>query len=455
MNPSIQRDFVGSTVINSLFGVITTATLINFSKYSQKFFSKGKLGVLLGIGVTLALLIAMFGKYIYNSVNEFIRSDIVQEGLTSLRTGYEYLSRGIGSGIVGISSFIENITFGLISEEAAISTIGFGTSAFALVVGLGGSIQTAGSLSLKVMGISGIINSIPFIGNYFRQGTSAALSSVTIPMGKHPVGTWFMSDVTDVPYWTINTFVDANGSPIQTGNASDIMRRQFEASFEASKDWTGSQTKSLFINPTMYSSRYYPESPHRIMGSRPSPVMDPFVDRELSIRAQYYNKFVVGNYIWNEAIRDGANSRRLRRYNKSKLETTPAESIETSLVEGSIEKDIKAIKDNIAKALANETMVTLSAPITQYFVNLKTNTLEKLNGTLVVLKEKVSSPLVETYQNIAYNRYKKTPVVHTEVLALKEDDQIEIVKGPSSANDVSVYSMPTFNVTPHAINFTI
>lgn len=455
MNPNIQRDFVGSTVINSLFGVATTATIMKVAKLSGTFFSTGKVGVAVWAAIILTLTAVMFGKYIYNSVNDFFRSDIVQEGLTSLRTGYEYLSRGIGSGIISTASFIEDVTFGLVSEEAAISAIGFGASAFALVVGLGGSIRTAGSLSLKAMGISGIINSIPFIGKYFRQGTSAALSSVTIPIGSHPVGMWFMSDVTSVPYWTINSFVDPNGSPIQTGNASDIMRMQFQASFEASKDWTGSQTKSLFINPTMYSSRYYPESPHRIMGSRPSPVMDPFVDRELSIRAQYYNKFVVGNYIWNEAIRDGANSRRLRRYNKSKLETTPAESIETSLVEGSIEKDIKAIKDNIAKALASETMVTLSAPITQYFVNLKTNTLEKLNGTLVVLKEKVSSPLVETYQNIAYNRYKKTPVVHTEVLALKEDDQIEIVKGPSSANDVSVYSMPTFNVTPHAINFTI
>jgi len=342
-----------------------------------------------------------------------------------------------------------------VPEEAVISTIGFGASAFALVAGFGGKIQTAASVAAKAMGISGLINSIPFIGNYFRQGTSAALSSVTIPIGSHPVGMWFMSDVTSVPYWTINSFVDPNGSPIQTGNASDIMRMQFQASFEASKDWTGSQTKSMFINPTMYSSRYYPESPDRIIGSRPSPVMDPFIDRELSIRAQYYNKFVVGNYIWNEAIRDGANSRKLRRYNKSKLETTPDESMQSSLVEGSIEKDIKAIKDNIARALANETMVTLSAHITQHFVNLKTNTLEKLDGTVVVLKEKVGSPLIETYQNIAYNRYKKTPVVHTEVLALKEDDQIEIIKGPSSANEISLYSMSTFNVVPHAISFTI
>lgn len=455
MNLGVQRDFVGSTVINSLFGAAATATIINVGKSADKFFSKGKVGVAIWVGLILALSAAMFGKYIYNSANEFIRSDIVQEGFRGLRTGYENLSRAIGSGIIGASSFIEDVTLGLIPEEAVISSIGFGASAFALVAGMGGKIRTAASISAKAMGISGLINSIPFVGEYFRKGTSAALSSITIPIGSHPVGMWFMGDVTSVPYWTINSFVDPNGSPIQTGTAPDIMRMQFQASFEASKDWTGSQTKSLFINPTMYGSRYYPESSDRIIGSRPAPVMDPFIDRELSIRAQYYNKFVVGNYIWNEAIRDGSNSRKLRRYNKSKLETTPAQSMEESSVEGAIEKDIKAIKDNIAKALANETMATLSAPIIQHFVNLKTNTLEKLNGTVVVLKEKVGSPLIETFQNIAYHRYRKTPVVHTEVLALKEDDQIEIVKGPSSANDISAYSMSTFNITPHSISFTI
>lgn len=448
MDTRIQSDFAGSTVINTTFGVALSSAIIAVSKQAPKLITKGKAGMIAGGLAILALVGLAASKSIYNGITGIINSDAAQSFFSSVGQGYELASRAIGNVIMDTSAFVETVTFGIVPQEAVIQGLGFGLFVLSLVAGLGGKIKTALVAGAKTLGLTTALSSIPFLGEGLIQGTSTVTSSITIPLSRNPIGMWFVSSIDSVSYWNINTYVDPNGSPFVVGTAADEMRSQFQQSYQSSRDWTGARTKSQFVNPLMYSSRYYADPYDRILSQRPASVMDSFVDKELSIRAQYYNKYVFGSYLWNQAIRDGNNARKLRRYTDSLLERTPQESIQSRAVDAQIQRDTRQVSQNIAKLTADNIIISMTTPIARLFDSLKKGASSHISATAIILKDKVPSFLIDSYQNVAYSLYKETPVVHTEVRSITENGQIYIGKGPSDSNDVIRQSLINFRISP-------
>jgi hypothetical protein len=168
----------------------------------------------------------------------------------------------------------------------------------------------------------------------------------------------------------------------------------------------------------------------------------PLIDRELAIRAQYYNHSVIGAATWKKLMNSASNYTALKKYMNSvrpEFREDPQEVSQARQAAGEIKKDIKKTNDNIAKQKAGEYAVPYAAVAVQMSKRrgLKSNSNEKVNTVLSVQRKDINSNYIEQQQYIAYTTYGKAPVISTEVSVSKTNNkEYYVQRGVSNSNDV-------------------
>ncbi len=440
----------GSVTTNSLIGIGIGHMIskvpnlfkkINFSKLSASKWGLITAGVLAGVG-----LVAAFGKNIQETAAAVWNSKPVQTVTDFLGTAYEKVSSGIGSLVTGTASVASKLTGGLLSKGAVISAIGGALTGLSLVLAAGAIVSlgaTAGAVALTLGGaaaVGGIIGlGLGMIPGY-NQFMGKLMSQFTEGLAKVPfIGGIFATSMDNVFEFKGNRFFEP-GSPIVTATAQQAIAQDSQRYLLSASDPTGSKSKHLFINPTLYGDKYGDLDPSaQLFNVRPKSLVTPLIDRELSIKGQYYNQSVIGQTMWAKMIRGAENYKELKQLRDAQARANPQAQIQAKRIEGQQQKEVEQLQKNIAAQAKGKKIdqgqVNLAAATFNAAVNFLSHPGESVKRTVVVGKAPFNPHLQQQKENLLLTTG-TSPVLVTQMQVNKEGGTATVNEQVSPKNDM-------------------
>lgn len=306
----------------------------------------GKLG---GIAAGLAALVALgYGA----------RSLINNHALPALSSGWNTAMEKLGEAYEGAVDIGANI---LINSTKVMSGLSFGVikpSAFAYGIGsLGATLSLLGTFVL------GGVKKTTLLVAGAVGGTAGTLLSM-VPGAKEgtaAIGRGVISFLSGVPgvgqflagMFTTNDSVfasnrsqmfDTDGTPFFFGTVSQAIATEHRRSLLNMKDATGARTLSSLSNPTLYGGGYDFGGGTADFGIRGASLIDPITRKDGEMRAQVYNRTVIGAGLWATAVRGSSNMAEI-----IKMED-PRNQISDRAIKGEIEKEVSTTQREVKKA---------------------------------------------------------------------------------------------------------
>lgn len=353
-----------------------------------------------------------------------------------------YMHRKGADAIMWGADTVHNLSFRTIKKSTFVSTLG-GAQA-ALLLGLaaaplliaGGVI---GGVTLGYLGVSMGIGAIAGAALTMIPGTTRFLGRT---------GEWIQDDlVANIPFGLgamlatplgmvyMDRKIQYGGGPIYSASVGQSLQMESKKYLTASQDPTGDRTKSLLTSPNQYGSNYESPSPWvGINNLRPRGVMDPILERELKIRAQYYNQSIIGQRIWREIIKSAANYPALIELEKDKYRNDPNANAYQKVLKRKAEIEAKTIAEGAASSdtTVQKKAVALAQQLSQQVINVADRT-KKV--ALVSSNKIINKPLREKTSSLSH--VLGFQILHeTEVIVKKQGSSSVITEEPSNDNDM-------------------
>jgi endonuclease YncB( thermonuclease family) len=368
-----------------------------------------------------------FGKALGGAYN------FVSGGLGTLYEGAAY---GIASGLVTTDKAVNILTGGFVQRGTTTALIGGVVGGVSIAFGLG--------LSLPAIGVAAGIGLLAGAGAALTaRSFEPMLTSATNWMSKVPGIGGFLSSHSDQALDLKGNQYIEQGSPISSMTAGQAMAYDKQRYLLEAADYSGQRTKSLFSNPTMYGYGYRGDEPGAKMFDRlTKPVMDSFLDREATVKAQYYNQTVIGSSMWAKMIYAAENYNDLKQITQIQRMAEPTLAIAHKRVRAQSEADIKKLQSNITKKgkgqyiTENETSVIVAIHKAYQKEVDKPN--EKLQTTILIPKGQVQNKKLQEKVSQVTTTQGPSPVVAYNIKAEKDNKTVKVSQQVSSKNDILI-----------------
>ena len=167
-------------------------------------------------------------------------------------------------------------------------------------------------------------------------------------------------------------------APIYVATAEQAIAFDSAKSLEASSDWTGKRTASLFGNKSFSGNGYRSDEPSaKLFGKQTINMISSLIDREAAVRGQYYNQAVIGSIIWGKMIKSSPNYKELQAFTNLQSKGNPLVRLKVKAAQAQCTSDINKLKCNSSSKLkGSEANQVLTATIAAIAKN-NSNAVEK------------------------------------------------------------------------------
>ena len=340
----------------------------------------GKGALWIGVAITTAVVLYAGWKAVseqYNRLTNWVgQSDFYKSTTSMLGSAYDFITSGIGKGLLSIDDFLSKTTG--VNPGTAISMIGgaltLGIGAFAL--GMSAPVVAALSVGGALAGAA--MSAFPAIG----QTANNFLTPVMDWFSQIPVIGGLLASHSSQPI-IFTKFGYKDDAPIYVATAEQAIAYDSAKSLEASNDWTGKRTASLFGNKSFSGNGYRSDEPSALVFGKPTiNMISSLIDREASIRGQYYNQAVIGRIIWGKMIKSSPNYKELKAFTNIQSKGNPVVGQKNKAAEAQLTSDISKLKANsISKLKGGEANQLLTATIVA-IAKSNTNAVEKPGATM-------------------------------------------------------------------------
>ena len=360
----------GIVTVNAGIGMLISETILKrlpeFFKNRGKSVIKnpGKAGLWIAGLITAGIVLHAGWKAVseqYNNLTNWVGESDFYKGTTyALGAGYEAITTGIGKGLVGLDNMLSKIPG--VSPGAAISMIGAGLALGSLAFGLAAVGVTApviaawGAVGLLAGGAMSFFPGIGQMANNFLTPAMDWASQIPV------VGGLLGSHSSQPIMFTKFGYEDA---PIYVATAEQAIAYDSAKSIEASSDWSGKRTASLFGNKSFSGNGYRSDEPAaKLFDKQTINMISSLIDREAAVRGQYYNQAVIGSITWGKMIRSSPNYKELQAFTNLQAKGNPVVSQKIKAAQAQMQSDISKLKSNSSSRLkGSEANQVLTATI--------------------------------------------------------------------------------------------
>lgn len=409
-----------------------------------------KIGKLIGkskgkAAIAAALITAgfVFGrKWIKGAYEGMISSEPYKMFTNFIGSLTESVQEGLGrfTGDI-VPGLVHTLSLGLIKKSTATQAIGTGLAALSVAAVIANFTKIGTGAMLSVGAISGAVGAgLSLIPGYnsFTGGFTGNLAEkiASIPGIGNMLITPFSQGIQDAG----SKLGFEPGSPIYVATAQQAIAQESQRYLIAAADPTGRRTKGLFVNATYYGSTYKEtDGSATLLGSPAKSFMDPLLERELAIKAQYYNQSVLGSALWSNMIRGAENFEQLKKITKQQTLGDPRAKLMQKRVEGQQEKEVKELQCSLkakAKGQATKADAGLAASIFKAITSFVPKKEDKLQKTVVIPREQVQNNSLKQQAEDLLQRYGIMPLLSTQTSAEDLDGTISISEGVAQHNDL-------------------
>ena len=141
-------------------------------------------------------------------------------------------------------------------------------------------------------------------------------------------------------------------APIYVATAEQAIAYDSAKSMEASSDWSGKRTASLFGNKSFSGNGYRSDEPAaKLFDKQTINMISSLIDREAAVRGQYYNQAVIGSITWGKMIRSSPNYKELQAFTNLQAKGNPVVSQKIKAAQAQMQSDISKLKSNSSSRL--------------------------------------------------------------------------------------------------------
>jgi hypothetical protein len=260
------------------------------------------------------------------------------------------------------------------------------------------------------------VSNIPYVGGFFATNSQGPLA--------------------------FTKFYD-DKAPIYVATAQMAIAHDSSKYLEASGDWTGNRTKGLFDNPTFYGNPYGELEPKARMFSKPTfTLVNSLIDREATIRSQYYNQVVVGAASWDKLIQSAENYKELKAITVQLRMGDPAIQQKLSSADASRQSELTALQQNTKDRLSNKqsnsqikaNLVALAKNFNNTVVKSNTN----LKTKVQINASEVKNTFIDTQANQVALQYNSQPVLVKSVKGEQVGNKVVITNKIAENNNLQL-----------------
>lgn len=337
----------------------------------------GKAGLIFATMVGTGLALYAGWKAVSEQYNKFTSWVGESDFYKMLGRGYEWMATGIGQGILGLDNLLSKVPG--VQPGAAFSIIGtaltFGVVAFGLA---------AAGVTAPVLAGWGVLGGLTGAALSFVPGVGQMVNNFLTPAmdwaSQIPVFGGFLGSHSSQPLmFTKFGYEDA---PIYVATAEQAIAYDSAKSLEAASDWSGKATASLFGNKSFSGNGYRSDEPAALLFGKPTiNMISSLIDREASIRGQYYNQAVIGRITWGKMIKSSPNYKELQAFTNLQSKGDPVVGQKYKAAQAQMQADVNKLKSNSSSRLKGEANQVLTATIAA-IAKSNSNAVEKSNSTM-------------------------------------------------------------------------
>lgn len=304
----------------------------------------GKAGLIFAAMVGTGLALYAGWKAVSEQYNKFTNwvgeSDFYKGTTSMLGSGYEFITKGIGKGILGLDHLLDKIPG--VQPGAAFSIVGtaltFGLVAFGLAA--------AGAAAPVIAGW-GILGGLTGLALSFVPGAGQMANNFLTPfmdtLAQVPIIGGLLGSHSSMPL--MFTKFGYEDSPIYVATAEQAIAFDSAKSLEAASDWSGKATASLFGNKSFSGTGYRSDEPAaKALGKPTINMISSLIDREASVRGQYYNQAVIGRITWGKMIKSSPNYKELKAITNIQSKGDPLAYQKYKAAQAQLESDVNKLK---------------------------------------------------------------------------------------------------------------
>lgn len=269
------------------------------------------------------------------------------------------------------------------------------------------------------------------------QISSSVVSAVyQWKIGSFQIGALFADDPVETIYNQKRFRYNHPGSPIYAGTATSHISNEYKEILQKSQDYTGKESRSIFVNASLYGSSVMSGSYADIWNTgRPLNLMaDGLISRELQIRAQMYNQTIVGKYRWRTIAAAAMNYRDFMKDDKVYQLVEMNKVIELLAATGGI-KVRDYMKGGLSlKALQHAGVVNKIKELSNMWEEVKKGISTSYIATFS--KSKVTAKQVEQVNLMVAIGEKSIPVVEKEIEVKPDEGVVTVSKVKATNNEL-------------------
>ncbi len=362
-------------------------------------------------------------------------SNTVENGLQSMNKA--------GAGLImGGANNVNKWSGGLISKGTFVSSLGMTQAAILIGLIAAPALLASGAIASIGIGYIGVSAAIGLAGGLIggsipgfnkTMGGFAAWAQETA--AQIPMIGGFLATPLGMIYSRKDIQFNGPGSPIYAASVDQAIQYESKKYLTASTDASGQRSRALFTSPNQYGSKYEASDPWAAQSNlRPRGVMDPMIDKEIAVRAQYYNQSIIGQRIWREIIKNAANYPALLQLEKDKYRNDPTVRAYQSTVKAKIKKEGESIAQAMA---ASDTQVQKQAYAAATQVTGKSGTpAQKTKKAILVDSKRIANADLRAKTQSLASVIGFNILHETDIKVIKEGNTTTVKEVASPDNDM-------------------
>lgn len=443
---NFAADSAGQNTLNFTIGsVINVAIISKIPKlvmsslqYANKKPGKASIYAAIILGIITAAIAG--GKAIGEAWNNFTNTNVVKSITRSIGAAYENTARFLGQTLLSFDRFVNSVPVikELVSPGSIIMFTGATLATVLMATMFGMALAPALFLGVVAGGAASLVHSI-FPG--VSRWTNGLLTPFMDWVSNIPyVGGFFATNSQDPLAFT--KFYD-DKAPIYVATAQMAIAYDSSKYLEASGDWTGNRTKGLFSNPTFYGNPYGELEPKAKMFSKPTfSLVNSIIDREATIRSQYYNQVVVGAASWDKLIQSAENYKDLKAITLQLRIGSPNIQQKLSSADASRQSELIALqqntKDRLNNKSSNSQVKANLAELAKNFNNTVVKSNTNLKTKVQVSASEVKNTFIDTQANQVALQYNNQPVLVKSVKGEQVGNKVVITNKIADNNNLQL-----------------
>jgi len=451
---NFAAESTGQTVFSSLIGSVVNITILsklpNFfmkilpslgkSALQSAARKPGKTGLTAILILGTIAAITAGGKAIGEAWNDVKNTSVVRSITGGISRIYEGTTNFFGQTLLSFDRFVNSVPVlkELTSPGSIIMFTGVGLATF-----LAATVASVTLAPALLLGLAA--GSVASLAHSMFPGISRWTNGLLTP---------FMDWVSNIPH--VGGFFATNSqgplaftkfyddkAPIYVATAQMAIAHDSSKYLEASGDWTGNRTKGLFDNPTFYGNPYGELEPKARMFSKPTfTLVNSLIDREATIRSQYYNQVVVGAASWDKLIQSAENYKELKAITVQLRMGDPAIQQKLSSADASRQSELTALqqntKDRLSNKQSNSQIKANLAALAKNFNNTVVKSNTNLKTKVQVNASEVKNTFIDTQANQVALQYNSQPVLVKSVKGEQVSNKVVITNKIAENNNLQL-----------------